>query len=432
MFKSPAIRLLTLAILTLLLLIPLGTVRSLISERQQRAYEAENAIAAQWGGEQVLGAAWLEGTVTQKIEQDGKTRVVQSQLVLLPDTLEIDSSLAPEVRHRGIFALPVYRSSIKVKARFDPDELESMRAAVDKSQPLQLKLGISDTRGVQALGAVKIGGDTVRFAANRHGLAGLASLGAEVPADASRSGDGVVASYELELAGARAQSFLPLGRTTRVTMRSPWPHPSFDGSYLPAKSSVRPDGFEASWQVLEFNRAYPQTFAIDSVGQNEISASAFGLTLYQPAGLYQQNERSGKYGLLMIALVFCALFLFEVLERLALHPIQYGLFGLALALFYLLLLALSEHVGFKRAYALAAVGAVALVGGYARAVLGSTRRAALLGAMQLACYGVFFVLVKSEDYSLLLGAATLFAVLALVMFLTRKMDWTRLALDDVR
>jgi inner membrane protein len=129
----------------------------------------------------------------------------------------------------------------------------------------------------------------------------------------------------------------------------------------------------------------------------------------------------------MVALVFCALFLFEMLAALALHPIQYGLFGLALALFYLLLLALSEHVGFNRAYAVAAIAAVALVAGYARAVLGSTSRAGLLGAMQLASYGVFFVLVKSEDYSLLLGAATLFAVLAAVMFLTRRMDWSAIA-----
>ena len=160
-------------------------------------------------------------------------------------------------------------------------------------------------------------------------------------------------------------------------------------------------------------------------------APSFGVDLFQPADVYQQNERSGKYGVLVLALMFMALFLFEIIGGVALHAIQYLLVGLALATFYLLLLALSEHVGFAPAYGLAALASVLVVSGYARAVLRSLRRAALLGALQAGAYAVFFVLVRSEDYALLLGAITLFTVLALIMYLTRNTDWFALGRTPV-
>ena len=179
--------------------------------------------------------------------------------------------------------------------------------------------------------------------------------------------------------------------------------------------------------MLELNRDYGQSFVLGEVPAHALLGSAFGVELYTPADVYQQNERSGKYGILMIALVFVALFLFENIARVTLHPVQYLLIGLALALFYLLLLALSEHLGFAIAYLIAAVAAIALVAGYARAVLSSWRRAAAVALLQGAAYGVFFVLVRSEDVALLLGSLTLFAALALVMYLTRRMDWSAVA-----
>ena len=194
----------------------------------------------------------------------------------------------------------------------------------------------------------------------------------------------------------------------------------------PAVPSCRIDesGFASTWQVLELNRDYGQAWRFNDVAETTLSSSGFGVELYLPADVYLQNERSGKYGILMVALVFVALFLFEVIAGAALHPVQYLLIGLALALFYLLLLALSEHLGFAPAYVVAATAAVLLVGMYARAVLGSWQRAIAVAALQGAAYGTFFVLVRSEDHALLLGATTLFVALALVMFLTRRFDWS--------
>ena len=179
--------------------------------------------------------------------------------------------------------------------------------------------------------------------------------------------------------------------------------------------------------MLGFNRALPQRFWLDAAPAQELGAAAFGVDLYRANDVYQQNERAGKYGVLISALVFLALFLFETIARVSLHPIQYAFIGLALALFYLLLIAFSEHIGFTPAYLAAACAATLLVAGYARAALGSTRRAALLGALQGGAYAVFYVLVQSDDYALLLGASTLFAVLAIAMYLTRRVDWYGLA-----
>jgi inner membrane protein len=227
----------------------------------------------------------------------------------------------------------------------------------------------------------------------------------------------------LKLAGTEALQLLPLARSTDVTMRAPWNDPSFIGAALPLEHAIDAHGFRARWHLLDLNRSYGQHWTDREDMRAALAASAFGVQLYQPVDVYQRNVRAGKYGLLFIAMTFVAFFLFEVLKRLRVHPVQYLLVGAALATFYVVLLALSEQIGFGPAYALAAAAVVLLVGGYAMAVLRARRAGALLGGVLGLIYAMLYGLIAAEQYALLVGALALLVVVGLMMYLTRRIDW---------
>jgi len=222
-------------------------------------------------------------------------------------------------------------------------------------------------------------------------------------------------AFSIELAGSEQLAIAPLGSDTAVTMRSDWPHPSFAGRFLPLRHDITGQGFSAEWKVSQY--ASPGVSA----------ASQLLVTFVEPAGLYQQLERASKYGFLFIGLTFATFLLFELLRRLAIHPIQYALVGLALAMFFLLLTALSEHIDFTAAYAIATFSCVGLISGYLVRVLRSARLGLAFGAALASLYGMLYALLKAEDYSLLGGSLLLFALLAVVMIATRRIDWYELA-----
>lgn len=416
---SPGVKALLLGLLALVLLVPLLQVRFLVEERQARAQEAEATIARQWGQAQLLAPAYLSVAAAGAATPEGGFQPRTEPRILLPDRIEVDGELRTEVRARGMFRVPVYVAQLRIKARFDAAEVAALRALAADPARLRLELALGDPRGIRALGLLQANGAAHRLAATGPGPGGLRAFGIDLPAGS----DAIELEYALALAGVGELRVLPLARTTEVALRGDWGDPAFIGSYLPASRRVEASAFGASWQVPEFSRDFAQQGALADYDAALLAASAFGVRLYQPAGLYQQNERSAKYGVLMVALLFVALFLFEILAGLRLHALQYLLVGLALATFYLLLLALSEHIGFAPAYGVAALAAVALVAVYAAAVLASRRRALLLALLQAAAYGVFYVLVRSEDLALLMGAIVLFAALATVMWLTRRTDW---------
>jgi inner membrane protein len=219
---------------------------------------------------------------------------------------------------------------------------------------------------------------------------------------------------------------LPFGSETQVQVASNWPHPSFSGAFLPATRNITAQGFDAQWQVLELNRPYPQAWLGTQISDAALNASAFGVGLYQAVDIYQRGERATKYALLFIALTFLTFFAWEQLTGTRLHPLQYLLVGLALSMFYLLLIALSEHVSFANAYLIAAASLVLLIGAYIAGALASRSRGIIVAGAMSFIYGLLYVLVLSEDYALLLGAITLFATLATVMLVTRKLDWYRI------
>jgi inner membrane protein len=230
-------------------------------------------------------------------------------------------------------------------------------------------------------------------------------------------------SFEVSLAGTASIGVLPLARRTDVRLGADWPDPSYSGAFLPAAHQEHDGVFQAQWQVLDLNRRYGQSGAIDNLAGPTLQQSAFGVELFQPVATYQRNERAGKYGILFIAMSFVTLFLFEALGRWRVHPVQYLMVGLALCTFYVVLLALSEQIGFGWAYTLAAIAMVVIIAGYTAAA--ARRRAAgmQLGALLALVYLLLYGLVVSEQYSLLMGAIALLAAIAALMFLTRRIDW---------
>jgi inner membrane protein len=231
-------------------------------------------------------------------------------------------------------------------------------------------------------------------------------------------------SFTLSLNGSLGTFFAPLGRGTKVTLTSNWSDPSFQGNWLPTERDVRADGFVARWSIASLGRNYPQRSNSPSPGLEEMEKSKFGVNLLIPVDVYRMSERSVKYEALFLLLTFLALWMFEVLSNRRVHSLQYLLVGAAMCLFYLLLLSVSEHVGFLRAYLLASLSVVALITAYSAAVLHGARRALVVGGVVAALYFYLYILLNNEDYALLIGSVGLFAVLATVMYLTRKIDWT--------
>jgi inner membrane protein len=233
--------------------------------------------------------------------------------------------------------------------------------------------------------------------------------------------------FDVEITGSEAMQFLPLAGTTSVRLHSDWPHPDFQGAFLPiAKSADATGGFAAQWSVLQLNRAISQAWYGDSESATQFAAATFGARLMQPSTVYSSNERAVRYGILFIVITFLGFFGWEhVTSRLRLHAMQYLLVGLALAVFYLLLMALSEHLGFALAYIVAAAALVLLIGLYVAGISGRPRAAALVAGLLATSYGLLYVILQSEDYALLLGSMLVFASLAALMLTTRRLDWSR-------
>jgi inner membrane protein len=424
LFQSITFKVFGIAFLALLMLIPLEQVQGLIGERNGMRNQAIATIAQRWGAAQRVGGPILYIPRRVRVESDqGIVVSDDGRDVLLPDRLEIRGALAPEVRHYGIYETPVYTSELKLSGEFLDSDLDRLKGADfwlwDQAE---LKIPIADVRGLRAASSIMFAGQELRLGPSNGVIANLGAVA--VPVSLVRK-DGAKYAFDvtLTLAGTQDVSFLPLARSTTVELSSSWPDPEFDGAFLPTSRSVDAKGFRAQWSVLDFNRGYGQTWREGSQNEAAIALSAFGANLYQPASVYTQNDRAGKYGILFVALTFVAFFLFEILGRLRVHPVQYLLVGLALTTFYVVLLALSEQVGFSWSYLAAAAAVVVLVAGYAVAVLRSWRAGALLGTILALVYALLYGLVVSEQYSLLMGSIALLAVVAALMYLTRKVDW---------
>ena len=427
-------------------------IAGLVNERESRFQQVGRDIGATWGASQTLAGPVLAVPYGVAGDLPGAAYAVeQGTLYLLPEQLAIHSEVEPDTLRRGIFEAVVYSAGTTFDGHFALDQLDAPPAD-DSGEPTVLLwerarvvVAVSDMRSIDSEVALRIGGERVFFAPGRHGPLFDSGMSAALPASALPEMEGGPVSYSaqaaddlaqaptlefsfaLELDGSRSLSFLPLARETRVTMRSPWADPSFQGAFLPDERSVSDSaGFTAAWALSHFGRPYPGEIDSASVGpdlRSRMDASAFGVALYQPVTTYRQVQRATKYGLLFIVLTFGLYFLVEVISGRPVHPIQYALVGVPLCLFFLLLVAFAEHIGFTLAYVAGAVSIVGLVGGYSLKVLCSAPRAGLVAGLLGGLYAYLYLLLQQESFSLLGGALGLLALTAAFMWATRDIDW---------
>jgi inner membrane protein len=292
---------------------------------------------------------------------------------------------------------------------------------------------IADVRGIREVRVARMATTELALEPDNHDCmkvegACLNAVGAPVSIATLRSGQALSFQFEFELAGSETLRVMPLANRSAATLRSTWPHPNFSsGAFLPARRTVSDQGFDAEWQVLELNRGYAQSWVDSEVTPQALLDSAFGVDLYQPVDTYQRNTRATKYAILFIAITFMSIFLWEHAAGLRLHAMQYLLVGLGLSVFYLLLLALSEHLTFGWAYLVAAAALVMLIGSYMAGALRRRSAGFVAGSALAVVYALLYLLVLSEEYALLLGALLVFAVLAVIMTTTRRMDWYALS-----
>ncbi|HYD56613.1 MAG TPA: cell envelope integrity protein CreD [Burkholderiales bacterium] len=399
------------------LLVPVSMIRELVGERQQRAAEAVAGIAEGWGHRQVVEGPYVaipyerHWTEVKRETVDGRPRETrierkESQVLRAP-AASVDWIAGAEIseKQRSLYKARLYSARLQAKGRLvvpatapHEDGTSRYRWGVPR-----LVLGISDPHGIRAA-TVSVDGRDLAFSAGPGDRPVAAGLHALLPGARAATLDFALA---LDLGGSESLAIAPRGADTTVAMRADWPHPSFLGRFLPERHEIGAGGFSASWRVSRLAAQGTEPLIVSFV---------------EPAGLYQQLERAGKYGFLFIGLTFAAFFLFEVLRRLPIHPVQYALVGLALAMFFLLLTALSEHIAFAYAYAAAALACVVLLTGYLFFVLRGPIAFAF-GAALAGVYAILYLLLKAEDYSLLGGSVFLFVALASVMLATRRVDW---------
>ncbi|NLG84013.1 MAG: cell envelope integrity protein CreD [Firmicutes bacterium] len=418
-------QLIVIGFLILLLLIPGGLILGLVGERRARSEEAKREVASGWAEAQTIGGPILTIPFTKRWKDEkGQTHTETDYIYILPESLRYTGEVEPEIRYRGIFKVVLYRAKLSCEGTFSTAGLEELHIPPENIRWHEafLFLGLSDLRGINEYVKIRWNDrDDLRFVTGIDGVGFfLPLINAKVPIE-DRAGE-YAFSFPLDLNGCETLSFLPVGGTTVVELQSTWADPSFVGAFLPKSRRITEDGFHATWKVLALNRNYPQQ-CTEGLPASEIQETSFGVTLFSPVDHYTQTTRAVKYGILFVGLTFLIFFGVEVLNRRRIHPIQYLLVGLALCLFYLLLLSLAEHLGFLPAYLLAAAAVVALITFYAAGVL-RERIAVVATAFTLAgLYGFLYFLLINEDYALLIGSLGLFAIMAMVMYLTRKIDW---------
>lgn len=425
---GPLVKGLMVALVALVVLVPVQMLRGLIEERARLRQEAVASVARGWGGEQVVGGPILAIPVT--LAPDGvRAPTAEIDWFVLPESLTLESELKvlEERRKLGVYEVPVYVATLHAEATFNIESriaelMQSQSGAVVHLDRARLVVPVSDSRGLREVRVTGAGVADGSFEPEADFP--IKALSIALRSDAQIEKGAHQFDLTLQVAGTHSLAFLPTARSTTVALSGNWTDPGFTRGFLPIDRSVSNGRFNARWQVLDLNRAFGSSwFGSSGVAASAVYESTFGVELVQPVDLYQQADRSVKYAGLFIALSLLTLFVWEHLARRPLHPIQYALMGLALSVFYLLLLALAEHVGFTVAYTCAAVALCGLLGVYLSGAFNSALSGSGAGAIFAGVYGLLYLLVTSEDYSLLAGSLAVFALLATAMVLTRRLDW---------
>jgi len=428
--SSASIKVMVIGALILILLIPVSMIKGVVHDRVRVHNDARAGIMQSWGGQQLLsGPILVLPYRVVHINKAGNEIVRTDFAYILPSSLDIDIEANPEVLYRGMHKVPIYSASVSLSGAFNsPDFAMLAPAASDiEWQKAFVALSVSHARAIAHSPTIDIGGTVSRFKSGGTQILNdtAAPIVAAVNTDLEkfRQGEALTFAMDLQFKGADSLRVSPLGDTTSVSMNSTWPSPSFVGDYLPEHREVSDAGFSATWQISSLGRALPSQWVATAGAREAACPSSFGVTFYQPVSRYQLTLRAAKYAVLFIGMSFIAYFLFEVMTELRLHPLQYLLVGFANALFYLLLLSLAEHIGFGWAYMLSAAASISLIAGYSATILCRRSRGITMALVLVALYAYLYMTLRAETYALLAGALGLWITLAIIMFLTRRIDW---------
>lgn len=425
----------TIIIIILLLLIPTSMIEGLIYERESTQSRAINEVSSKWAEEQTISGPYISipfyKYVKEMSSKDSIEKIVRIKdfIHILPSQLKVDGKINPEKRHRGIYEIIVYNSKLNIAGTFNKIDFSALDIQPENIlfDQAEFVVGINDLRGIEEQLELSWNNDKISFNPGvpssdvvRSGVNAKINI---LPNDSSNYNF----NLSLTLKGSQLLYFTPVGKVTDVSMNSEWSNPSFNGAFLPDKRNVTEKGFTAHWNILHLNRNYPQIW---TSSRYSIQHSSFGIDLILPVDNYQKSYRSIRYAILFIVLTFIVFFFIEVLNKIFIHPIQYILVGVALIVFYTLLLSISEHLKFNFAFIISAIATLLLIAGYVRAILKSVQLALLVSGILAVLYTFIFVIIQLQDYALLIGSIGLFVILALVMYFSRKIDWYNLNLNE--
>ncbi|MEG2975026.1 MAG: cell envelope integrity protein CreD [Comamonas sp.] len=450
----------SLLIVLAMLMLGLSMIQDVVKDRiRNRDYAVQSVVSSLAGSQTLIGPALVQNCTETTSTPNGKkieytTREFQRQL--LPDSVSHNANAAMEERSRGLHLINAYVLHDQIQASFtnadqfaQPPSATGAAKATVSCGKLYLSFALSDPRGIRSA-TVDANGKELNVESGtslEHYSKGIQS---EITPATLKKGEPLSISLKLQLLGTERLAFTPIGAENKVTLTADWPHPSFGGSFLPARREVTDNGFTANWEISSLatsaSTAFTRQQGLCSSGYGDsepdytvTSAAASGngpcletmnTEFVNPVNVYSLSDRATKYGLLFVILTFVAVGLFEVMKKLRVHPVQYLLVGSALCSFFLLLISLSEHLGFATAYVIAASSCVALLAFYASHILGSIKRGLPFAAAISALYGLLYVLLQLEQTALVVGSIALFAVLALVMICTRHVDWYAFGQSD--
>ena len=427
--KSVTLKLITITILMLLLLIPASMIKLIISEREQLNNLVIAEVSSKWAGSQQINGPILTIPLIYEYEIDEKVINTTKNWYVLPENLKINGSILPQKLRRGIYEVVVYKSNLLISGDFVLDQqLDNKNLKEIRYEQAFLTIGISDLRGIKNQINLKWDKQNLNVEPGSK-LSNLIYSGVTVdlPNIENITDKSIDFEFSLNLQGSQNMSFVPIGSVTEVMINSTWESPSFNGNFLPDSRKLNKDGFTANWKILQLNRNFPQSW-IETNQIEKMNASSFGVDLILPLDDYQKSMRSAKYAVMTIALTFLIFFLVEILNKRKIHPFQYALVGLALCLFYILLVSITEHSNFNFAYGISTMAIVSMITLYSLSVFNRPKLIVLLTSTLVGIYGFLFVTLQLADYALLMGSAGLTLILGATMYFTRNINWYNLNL----
>ena len=409
-------------LLILIMLIPTLFVNNLVKEREERQKQVVQEVSSKWASAQTIAGPYLNVPYrTTETDASGKQITVVKSLILLPENLAANGNIIPEETHRSIYHVLLYKTDVQLKGSFNiqlPDDVTKENLELSKAR---ICLGISDFKGIEEKISIKLNGNNITLTPGLPSRE-LSEFGLSAPVNFAIENLSQPISFEtsVKVKGSEQLHFMPLAANSQFTLQSKWQNPSFDGNTIPNTRTVDEKGFIATWKFNEAN--LPFTTVIRE-GSAKNAVSSFGVSMLQPADQYAKTMRSVKYAILFIGLTFALFFIIELMQQKPFHPVQYILVGLALIIFYTLLLSISEVMAFDIAYLIAATATVSLITLYAKGHFQSWKVASVFAGVLASLYAFIFVLIRLEDTALLVGSIGLFIVLALVMYESRKVNW---------